>query len=208
MRASMGGPPASRNKVTMTNVSTPTTALRVTSSSNCGPLVGDSTSTAARTGPPGCTAARVSAEPRSSSTCRMKRASGVMRCLMVCSVSGAVANQCCAGFQTRSMAPPASARVRIKMSRALTPRGTRQRCSASTGPDKIRANSNASARGVKAACAWYSNRPRAPITRSLAACILRGGRFPAIGRASTAPVSASTDTRTVSWVGGRNLLIR
>ena len=60
----------------------------------------------------------------------MNRASGVMRCLMVCSVSGAVANQCCAGFQARSMAPPAKARLRMKISRALTPRGTRKRCNA------------------------------------------------------------------------------
>ena len=46
----------------------------------------------------------------------MKRAKGVMRCLMVCSVSGAEANQCSAGFQSRSMAPPIKPKVRMRIS--------------------------------------------------------------------------------------------
>ena len=64
-------------------------------------------------------------------------------------------------------------RNKIRMRLALRLRGILSRCSASTGADRINANSSAMAMGTNAAWAKYNSTPRPPSTMHPAA----DGRF-------------------------------
>src|SRR5882757_11539875 len=114
MRAHMGGPPASKNSVTMMNVNmltmTPRVALRM--------RTGESSvfATMGAAGAVGFAApAILPALARISSTRFMNFAAGTNLRLMVFMVAGAVEYHCCKGAHIISTRPAVAARKKIKI---------------------------------------------------------------------------------------------
>src|SRR5215471_13271606 len=153
MRAIIGGPPVNKNNVTTTNVTAAAIAGMPVSNRSAGALfVSDA---GADAGGPFDGDAIAPALCRSSSKRFTILAMGPTFALIVATVRGAFAYHSCAGPQRDATPPAASDNTINTMTAALTPRGTRFLCNASTGPESTRLSSNASATGMNAECAKY-----------------------------------------------------
>src|SRR5262249_10332627 len=150
--------PASRNNVTMMNVTVLTTAPVVAVKRTAGAVAGTGTMGAAAL--VGCfTGTSDDALLRMSSIWLNRRETGPSLCRIVAKVCGARANHSCAGVDMTKTSAAIKLSASSSITMALSARGMRRRLSDSTGPDSTSQNSNASTTGMNAVRATNSNAP-------------------------------------------------